>query len=221
MKTKMAIMGVVFVAASLATVVQAGELTGNMSATNNYVWRGLTQTSDQAAIQGGLDYDFGNNIAIGTWASNVDFGGTNGKGTELDLYGSYNFHLGKDMGLSVGVIKYGYPTQSGADFTEAFAKFSYQKIVAGLYYTVDKSGASSNTNDVYLTAGYSFDLGKDKSLTITYGNYNYDDPANQDYSHLRIAFTKGEFTAAVDKTDLTGNSGDPRFTVMYTKTFGL
>lgn len=219
MKTTMTMLGVVLAAMSLATVVHADAFTGNMSATNNYIWRGLTQSNDQAALQGGLDYDFGNNIAIGTWVSNVDFAGN--KGTEMDIYGSYNFNLGKDTGLAVGAINYRYPSQTGLDFTEAFAKFSYQKFVAGLYYTIDKSGPSSQTNDIYLTAGYTFDFGKARALSVTYGNYNYDDPAYQDYSHLRVAFTKGEFTAAVDKNDLNGTRGDPRFTVMYTKSFDL
>jgi uncharacterized protein (TIGR02001 family) len=219
MKTTMAMMGVVLAAVGFPTVAHAGPFTGNMSATNNYIWRGLTQTNDQAALQGGLDYDFGNNLAIGTWVSNVDFGGANGKGTELDLYGSYNFNLGKDMGLSVGAINYRYPTQSGLDFTEAFAKFSYQKFVAGLYFTVDKSGTASNTNDVYFTAGYTFEFSKDKSLAVTVGKYNYDGAG--DYNHVRVAFTKAEFTAAVDKNDLDGAAGDPRFSVMYTKSFDL
>ena len=219
MKTMMTKLGVVLAAICLSTIAQAVPFTGNMSATNNYVWRGVTQSNDQAAIQGGLDYDFGNGLAIGTWASNIDFGGANGKGTELDLYGSYNFKLNKDAGLGLGLINYRYPTQSGLDFTEVFAKFTFDKFVAGLYYTVDKSGPSSNTNDVYLTAGYTFEFSKDKALAITVGNYNFD--AGGDYNHLRVAFSKGEFTAAVDKNDLDGTAGDPRFTVMYTKSFEL
>ena len=30
----------------------------NLTATSNYIWRGVTQTDDQAAVQGGLDYEF-------------------------------------------------------------------------------------------------------------------------------------------------------------------
>ena len=34
----------------------SAEVTANASATSNYIWRGLTQTINQAAIQGGIDY---------------------------------------------------------------------------------------------------------------------------------------------------------------------
>ena len=41
------------VAAALTSGVAMAELTGNAAITNNYIWRGITQTNDQAAGQGG------------------------------------------------------------------------------------------------------------------------------------------------------------------------
>ena len=35
---------------------QAGEWSANASMTSNYIWRGLTQTENEAAVQGGIDY---------------------------------------------------------------------------------------------------------------------------------------------------------------------
>ena len=61
------------------------EVTGNIGATSNYLWRGTTQTSNEAAIQGGLDYAHDSGFYAGTWASNVDFGDETSY--ELDFYG--------------------------------------------------------------------------------------------------------------------------------------
>ena len=81
------------VAAALTSGVAMAELTGNAAITNNYIWRGVTQTNDQAAGQGGLDYSFGPGFYVGTWLSNVDFSGL-GDGTEVDLYAGWGGETG-------------------------------------------------------------------------------------------------------------------------------
>ncbi len=73
------------VAAVLTSGVAAAELSGNAAFTSNYIWRGVTQTTDQAAGQGGVDWGFGSGFYVGTWVSNVDFSGL-GDGYEMDVY---------------------------------------------------------------------------------------------------------------------------------------
>ena len=48
----------------------AGHLSYNIAVTSNYVWRGVTQTDNNAALQGGIDYSKGMFYA-GAWASNA------------------------------------------------------------------------------------------------------------------------------------------------------
>jgi hypothetical protein len=48
-------------------------ISANIGAVSNYMWRGVTQTQDGAAVQGGLDFSHESGFYIGTWASNVDF----------------------------------------------------------------------------------------------------------------------------------------------------
>lgn len=217
MKTlKLAVMGALIATSAVSTVAQAAAAwTGNVALTNNYLWRGVTQTSDQAAIQGGMDYDFGNNFTIGAWISNVT------GGTELDLYGAYKINLGKDMSLDVGAIKYKYLAIDNVDFLEAFAKFNYQKLAVGAFLTLDQDASPTQEEDLYLMASYSFDIGKDKTLALTVGDYDYDNPNTEDYSHLRAALTKGEFTFAFDDNDKNGNAGDSRLSITWAKSFDM
>jgi hypothetical protein len=90
-----------------AAPAPAYSITGNVSLTTDYTFRGLSQTNDNPAIQGGLDFAMANGFYLGTWASNIDFGFP-GQSIELDLYGGYKFKAGP-VGLDIGVIDYVYP----------------------------------------------------------------------------------------------------------------
>jgi uncharacterized protein (TIGR02001 family) len=213
--------------AGLATVAQAADssLTANAAVTNNYIWRGVTQTNDQAAVQGGIDYAVGG-FGIGAWASNVDFGSdtANDTGTELDLYASYGFDFGDAGSLELGYIAYTYPSQEGSDFSEAYVSYGISYFTVGGYFTVDTDWGGQDS-DVYLTAGAAFPVGPGE-VSVTYGDYNYDDPASTDYSHWQLAFSKDEFTFAIDKNDLSGgdsntNADDTRFSVMWSKEWDI
>jgi uncharacterized protein (TIGR02001 family) len=38
---------------------------------SDYIFRGISQTQNQPAIQGGFDYNHASGFYVGTWASNV------------------------------------------------------------------------------------------------------------------------------------------------------
>ncbi len=82
------------------------EVSMNIGATSNYIWRGVSQTDDAAAISGGLDWSGATGLYAGTWVSNVDFGPDTSP-YELDLYGGYAGEVG-DFGYDVGLIYYTY-----------------------------------------------------------------------------------------------------------------
>jgi uncharacterized protein (TIGR02001 family) len=49
------------------------EASANVGVVSNYMWRGMTQTRNGAAVQGGLDLTHSSGFYAGTWMSNVDF----------------------------------------------------------------------------------------------------------------------------------------------------
>lgn len=90
-------------------------LTGNVGFFSQYIFRGLTQTDGEPAIQGGLDYSHSSGFYAGTWASNIswlrDGGGyrTGGSG-EFDFYGGMKGAFGKsDFSWDLGTLFYWYP----------------------------------------------------------------------------------------------------------------
>nr|MDJ0870709.1 TorF family putative porin [Gammaproteobacteria bacterium] len=50
-----------------AVEVLGGDLSANIGVVSNYYFRGVTQTDDKAAVQGGLDWVHGTGIYVGTW----------------------------------------------------------------------------------------------------------------------------------------------------------
>lgn len=78
---------------------------GNIALTTDYQFRGISQSLENPAVQGGFDY--GNGIFYaGVWGSSIDFGveGT----AEVDLYAGIKPTLGP-IALDIGVVGYLYP----------------------------------------------------------------------------------------------------------------
>lgn len=205
----------------VSTQASAG-VEANIGATSNYIWRGVTQTNDDAAISGGLDYSHDSGFYLGTWASNVSW--TEPDGYELDLYAGYGMEMGS-IGMDFGAIAYLYPIgNADADFTEIYGNFSFaETFEAGVAFTIDKE-AGGDENDLYIWGGAGFDLGNDLSLGLVVGNYDFDDSSTDDYMHYQVSLGKGagdmgDFTFAVDDNDLNGDDGDPRVSISWAKTF--
>lgn len=101
-------------------------ITGNVALTTDYAFRGVSQTDESPAVQGGFDFSSGGFYA-GTWASNINFG-TGGSNLELDVYGGYKIPVGP-VTFDVGAIGYLYPGASDdaaeLDYWEIYVKPSF------------------------------------------------------------------------------------------------
>ena len=80
-----AAIAVSLLAGAMAPTVQSGEISANVSLVSDYRFRGISQSNEDIAIQGGFDYAFDNGIYVGTWGSSVDFDSTDGFNGSLEL----------------------------------------------------------------------------------------------------------------------------------------
>jgi uncharacterized protein (TIGR02001 family) len=107
-----------------------GAFTGSVAVTSEYFFRGLSQTDDKPAVQGGLgySYNFGSVTAsAGFWGSNVNF-------ADATLETDWSAGLsGTVLGATwtVGGIYYFYP---GTDDSGAALDPNYGEITGGLGY---------------------------------------------------------------------------------------
>ena len=98
---------------------QAGERSANASMTSNYIWRGLTQTENESAVQGGIDFASDSGFYVGTWASNVNYGAGDVYSYEHDVYAGFAFDTG-DISWDVGYLYYNYDSEAEFDFGEVY-----------------------------------------------------------------------------------------------------
>src|SRR5215471_4995759 len=176
------------VAAALASgLAQAAEpasphtITGNVGFYSQYIFRGLTQTNREPALQGGFDYSHASGFYVGTWASNISWLRDNstysgGGSLEWDFYGGYKWAFAPDWTLDLGTLYYWYPgdTVPGAikgDAWEVYAGLSWKWLSAKYSYAVNKKNFQFDNSDGswYLDLGVNIPLG-DFSKEMTGAN---------------------------------------------------
>ncbi len=215
-------------------------LTGNIGVASNYIWRGQTQTNDEAAVSGGIDYAHASGIYVGTWGSNLsatsDDAGNTTTQYEEDYYLGYSGKAGP-VSYDVSYIMYTYPVgkQVYADFQEIDIKVGYGPVTLLVAPTVGKESDPANTgtkyeSDMYMNITAKFEIKKDLMLGLVYGKYDIDEAPgttnSKDYSHYQVSLSKGEFVFAYDvkkpdTADTTGVADAPRITVLWKKSFDL
>lgn len=84
-------------------------ISGNVALTSDYMFRGLTQTWGDPAIQGGADLSMKNGVAAGFWASSISDRSYPGASLELDVYASYGAAINDDWSWRAGLYGYLYP----------------------------------------------------------------------------------------------------------------
>jgi len=164
-------------AGATATSVQAAEISANVSLVSDYRFRGISQSDEDIAIQGGFDLGFDNGIYIGTWGSSVDFDSNDGfdGSLELDYYIGWGMDIGENSAIDVGYLYYDYPGDDGAegDYQELYGSFSFHDLTVGMAYSDDYYGETDTF--FYYYAGYSIGLGENLSLDLHAGYNDLDE----------------------------------------------
>ena len=144
----------------LSSYASAVEISGNVGLSSDYIWRGMTQTNGDIAVNGGFDLSTDMGFYIGTWASNANVGNSS---MELDIYLGFSGEMAENMTYDVGYISVIYPGQDDADFEEAYVGFNIYGLSI-LYSDGQNNGPS------YSEIGYSTEAGPG-SFNISFGEY--------------------------------------------------
>ncbi len=143
---------------------------GSVAFATEYAFRGITQTSEQAAIQGGLDYSHASGLYASIWGSNLEFGVGAGESAEIDYIVGYSTAAGP-MSVDVSGIWYSYPGVSNAldfDFFEAALALGVEQgpfsVSASINYSPDYF-AGSDTG-LYLASSVSFQVAENFTLDL-------------------------------------------------------
>lgn len=200
-----ALLGLSLTTSAPVLAQQPWAVSANIGAVSNYIWRGVSQTEDEAAIQGGLDVAHESGLYAGTWASNVDFGADEAN-YELDAYAGYDFTLpDEDFSLGLNTIYYAFPDgDSSIDFWEIGISGGYKWLSLGIQYTAwgdsDNDGTLFDQGDLYYSGALDFPLPQGFGFGVFGGYYDFDNKAaddsiNADYGHWGATISKdtGDF----------------------------
>lgn len=191
----------------------SAEIEGNAAVSSNYIWRGMTQTDDAAAVSGGFDLSTESGFYAGTWASNIDF--DDAASYELDLYAGFAGEMESGFSYDVGYIAYLYPDAgtSDYDFGEVYASLGYGPLSVTYSFQVDESADSYANDSNYLSVDYEFSITEEFTASLHYGYYDIEaSPEQTDYS---LTLAKGDFSLSFIGTEDVTADDDTKVVLAY------
>ena len=158
-------------------------LTANVGLYSQYIFRGLSQTNGNPAIQGGFDYayNFGAaSVYVGTWHSNVswltDGGNYTSSSIESDIYAGVKGNFGEsDFTWDAGLLQYLYP-----------GNVAPSTAANGFY-----AGAKGDTTEIYGALGWKW-LSAKVSYVVSNKAFAVNDAQGTYYVDLSAAYPVGE-----------------------------
>lgn len=240
---RVSIKSLAVVLAAAAPLWASAQLTGNVTLTTNYKFRGQDQDASRTkalkpAIQGGFDYAFGDTgWYVGNWNSSVDW--LKGNSIEMDFYGGYKFKAG-DVDLDLGALTYAYPGNASGNTTELYGAATYGPVTAKYSHTVSKdyfgwAGAKSGsglkgTNTGYLNIAFAQEIAPKFTLKAAVGFTRFASdikdtgvPNYMDYSlggayDFGDGLSLGAAMVGANKKNFFGDVNKARLIVSLTKT---
>jgi uncharacterized protein (TIGR02001 family) len=231
-----------------STTAMAGTLTGNVGVVSDYMFRGIDQSAQGAAVQGGVDSGFKFGLYTGLLVPNA----AAANGNEADVYVGYGLTLA-GISLDGGVIYYAYTedteavntgTRTNLDYAEAYIGGSLGPVSLKVFYApefgADTGGAVTGDNDknemMYATISATLALTQTVSVTPQIGMTTGDgakDAFGDEYADYSITATKKlkddmSVSLAVIGTDLettvapgVTNSDNPKFVIGFKRNFKI
>lgn len=176
---------------------------GTVTLVSDYVFRGISQTQGDPAIQGSFDVGHESGLYASVWASNVDFDDATDTNLEVDFYAGFANEL-ESFSYDVAVLYYTYPDTSGADYDYVEIKLGGAfavgtATISGAFYYSPEFFAETGDAE-YLTAGVSLPITDWLTADANIGYQWIDDNAtfgSDDYLDWNIGLT-----ASVEGFDL-------------------
>lgn len=155
-----------------------GEFSGSVNFTNEYLFRGISQTTDGVpAIQGSIDWAHESGIYAGVWASNVFFTDAS---IEMDWYGGWSGTVADVVDVGAGGIYYYYPSSASSlnyDYFEFTGSVGHDwgplATTLELYYSPNYFGDSGDA--VYISTNVDVPIWKSLALNLHHGHQWIDD----------------------------------------------
>lgn len=154
-------------------------VSGGVTFTSDYRFRGISQTNRRPAVQGTLTVAHRSGFYASVWSSSIDDYVANGSDEEVDLIAGVKRTFGKTV-VDAGVLYYYYPGSGGidSDFVEPYASvtqpFGPVSIKASVAYAPKQNAltvGNGREDNLYLAGDLSYSVPKTPvSLTAHLGH---------------------------------------------------
>lgn len=200
-------MGVAVLALASIGAARA-ETSGNVSLTSDYIFRGVSQTNQNPALQGGVEFAAFSGFYIGAWGSNVSWlsDGSNpeaplSSSLELDVYGGYRGSVSRAVTFDVGGLYYWFPADYPAGFNSPDTFEVHAGIIAtpaeGItlsakysYAVTDLFGYADSDGSGYLDVGANWEFSPGSSFTAHAGRQWIQGNREYAYTDWKLGITR-------------------------------
>lgn len=178
-------------------------LTGNIGFVSDYLFRGLSQTGQEPALQGGVEFGSADSWYIGAWGSNVSWlsdysrlGYDVSNSLEIDVYAGWRVPLSETWKLDLGVYTYYYPGDYPRGFTRPYTTEGYVGIswaFVSLKYShsfTNLFGFYDSKNSGYLDLSANWEFSPSWLLNAHVGHQRVKNTRAADYTDWKLGVTK-------------------------------
>jgi uncharacterized protein (TIGR02001 family) len=178
-------------------------VSGNLALTSDYLFRGLSQTGQDPALQGGIEAGHTTGVYVGAWGSNVSWlsdlsstGASVSNSLEFDAYAGWRGNLSDSVKFDGGIYTYRYP----GDYPHGYTKADTTELYAGLgwgpatlkysYAVTDTFGFSDSEGSDYLDLSVNWEFVPSWTLNAHAGHQRISGTSGADYSDWKLGATK-------------------------------
>lgn len=176
---------------------------GSLALTSDYLFRGMSQTNQEAALQGGVEYAADGGLYAGLWSSNVSWlsdlstaPAPISNRLELDGYAGYRGKLGDRAGFDVGALYYSYPGAYPTGFNSPDTGEIYVGVTAGIvsakysYALTDLFGLTDSEGSGYLDLSANWEFQPSWTLNLHGGRQWIGHNDAYEYTDWKLGVTK-------------------------------
>ena len=224
-------LGIAGIAALMSLpAVSYADLAFNVGAVSDYRYRGISQTREKPAVQGGVDFSMGG-LYAGAWASTIKWvkDAYGDAQVEVDLYGGYKGEIVKDtLSFDVGVLQYLYPSAKTSKWSQTYkdpnttevygaltfgvATLKVSYAVSNLFGNYDFAGKKDSKGSLYIDLSANIDVGGGVTFTPHLGHQKVENIAGATYTDYSLTLSK-DFSGIVPSIAIVGTDANKSFYV--------
>jgi uncharacterized protein (TIGR02001 family) len=190
-----------------STVFAAGSAhagtSGSLALTSDYLFRGISQTNQEPALQGGVEYAHDSGFYAGAWGSNIswlsDYSSAStpiSSSLEIDIYAGWRGNLSESLKLDAGAYTYYYPGDYPTGFvrpytTEVFVGLSWGPAALKYYHSVSNLfGFADSDGSGYIDASLNHEFSPGWVVNLHAGRQRVKSNSAASYTDWKAGLTR-------------------------------